>query len=185
MWCGRRPHGIWLNDGPCQNGCRKSNRLRGAPSTGKVYHQFVVRHDRGARSGQARVSGVHSVDASGRVVVAKAIRRNKLLEFFCFAAALPGGARGLRGSAHHWARELIKLGHDARMMPPAWREAVYPPAEERRVGRVGDLRRRLHGPRCDLPACARWRTRRRDAVARRGRCWSRNARGCSTRCAVT
>ena len=24
------------------------------------------------------------------------------------------------GSAHHWARELIKLGHDARMMPPAY-----------------------------------------------------------------
>src|SRR5271169_5408027 len=24
------------------------------------------------------------------------------------------------GSAHHWARELVKLGHDARMMPPAY-----------------------------------------------------------------
>jgi len=47
---------------------------------------------------------VHSVDASGRVVVAKAIRRNKLLEFFCFAAALPGGARGLRVGASLGAR---------------------------------------------------------------------------------
>ena len=62
---------------------------------------------------------VHCVDASGRVVVAKAIRRNKLLEFF---AALPRCLVGLEacGSAHHWARELIKLGHDARMMPPAY-----------------------------------------------------------------
>ena len=25
-----------------------------------------------------------------------------------------------RPSAHHWARELIKLDHDARMMPPAY-----------------------------------------------------------------
>jgi transposase len=25
-----------------------------------------------------------------------------------------------RGSAHHWARELIRLGHEARMMPPAY-----------------------------------------------------------------
>ena len=60
---------------------------------------------------------VHSVDASGRVVVA--IRRNKLLEFF---ASLPPCLVGLEacGSAHHWARELIKLGHDARMMPPAY-----------------------------------------------------------------
>jgi transposase len=24
------------------------------------------------------------------------------------------------GSAHHWARERIKLGHDARMLPPAY-----------------------------------------------------------------
>ena len=62
---------------------------------------------------------VHGVDASGRVVVAKAIRRNKLLEFF---ASLPRCLVGLEasGSAHHWARELIKLGHDARMMPPAY-----------------------------------------------------------------
>ena len=62
---------------------------------------------------------VHCVDASGCVVVAKAIRRNKLLEFF---ASLPPCLVGLEasGSAHHWARELIKLGHDARMMPPAY-----------------------------------------------------------------
>jgi len=62
---------------------------------------------------------VHGVDASGRVVVAESIRRSKLLEFF---ASLPPCLVGLEacGSAHHWARELIKLGHDARMMPPAY-----------------------------------------------------------------
>src|SRR5271168_2411503 len=65
---------------------------------------------------------VHGVDASGRVVVAKAIRRNKLLEFF---ASLPPCLVGLEacGSAHHWARELITLGHDARLMPPAYVKA--------------------------------------------------------------
>jgi transposase len=62
---------------------------------------------------------VHCVDAAGRVVAAKAIRRSKLLEFF---ASLPPCLVGLEasGSAHHWARELIKLGHDALMMPPAY-----------------------------------------------------------------
>jgi transposase len=62
---------------------------------------------------------VHCIDASGRVVVAKAIKRNKLLEFF---ASLPPCLVGLEacGSAHHWARELIKLGHKARIMPPAY-----------------------------------------------------------------
>jgi transposase len=58
---------------------------------------------------------VHGVDASGRVVVAKAMRRN-------FFASLPAYLVGLEasGSAHHWARELIRLGHKARMMPPAY-----------------------------------------------------------------
>jgi hypothetical protein len=60
---------------------------------------------------------VHSVDASGRVVVAKAIRQQAA----GFFASLPPCLVGFEacGSAHHWARELIKLGHDARMMPPA------------------------------------------------------------------
>jgi transposase len=62
---------------------------------------------------------VHGVDASGRVVVAKAMRRKKLLEFF---ASLPACLVGLEasGSAHYWARELIRLGHEARMMLPAY-----------------------------------------------------------------
>jgi transposase len=46
---------------------------------------------------------VHCVDASGRVVVANSVRRNKLLEFF---ASLPPCLVGLEacGSAHHWGR---------------------------------------------------------------------------------
>ena len=42
-----------------------------------------------------------------------------MLSFF---AQLPECLVGMEacGSAHHWARELIKLGHDARMMPPAY-----------------------------------------------------------------
>ena len=58
----------------------------------------------------------------GGVVVAKAIRRNKLLEFF---ASLPTSLVGLEacGSAHHWRRELIRLGHDGRMMPPSYVKA--------------------------------------------------------------
>jgi transposase len=62
----------------------------------------------------AHVFQVHCVDASGRVVVAKAIRRKNLLEFF---ASLPRCLVGLEasGSAHHWARELARLGHEARI----------------------------------------------------------------------
>jgi transposase len=79
-----------------------------------------------------RVFQVHAVDASGRVVAAgpirrsnPPIRRNKLLEFF---TTLPPCRVGLEacGSAHHWARELIELGHDARMMPPDYVDYVRP-----------------------------------------------------------
>jgi transposase len=62
---------------------------------------------------------VHCVDASGQLVVAKALKRKAVLAFF---GTLPPCLVGLEacGSAHHWARELIKLGHDARIMPPAY-----------------------------------------------------------------
>ena len=102
---------------------------------------------------------VHGVDASGRVVVAKAMRRKKLLEFF---ASLPACLVGLEasGSAHHWARELIKLGHEARMMLPAYvkpyvRRQKTTPRMRRRPTR------RWRGLRCGLSPRARWRTMRR------------------------
>jgi transposase len=63
---------------------------------------------------------VRSRSSRGNVTMpAKAIRRNKLLEFF---ASLPPCLVGLEasGSAHHWARELMALGHKARIMPPAY-----------------------------------------------------------------
>ncbi len=62
---------------------------------------------------------VHGVDVAGRVVFNKSVKRDKLLAFF---SGLPKCLVGLEacGSAHHWARALIKLGHDARMMPPAY-----------------------------------------------------------------
>ena len=51
---------------------------------------------------------VHAIDAFGRVIVAKALRRKDVLAFF---AQLPECLVGMEacGSAHHWARELIKL----------------------------------------------------------------------------
>jgi transposase len=92
-----------------------------APSMGKIITDFSSVTTVGLDLAK-HVFQVHCVDASGRVVVAKSVRRNKLLEFF---ASLPSCLVGLEacGSAHHWARELLKLGHDARLMPPAYVKA--------------------------------------------------------------
>ena len=62
---------------------------------------------------------VHGVDATGQVVVRKSLRRSQMLPFF---AKLPSCLVGIEacGTSHHWARELIKLGHEVRLMPPAY-----------------------------------------------------------------
>src|ERR1700721_1604925 len=62
---------------------------------------------------------VHGVDAGGALVVAKAVRRGQLLSFF---ASLPPCVVGIEAcsSAHHWARSLIDLGHQVKLIPPAY-----------------------------------------------------------------
>ena len=62
---------------------------------------------------------VHGVDATGQVMVRKSLRRSQMLPFF---AKLPPCLVGIEtcGTSHHWARELIKLGHEVRLMPPAY-----------------------------------------------------------------
>ena len=60
----------------------------------------------------------HAVDASGQIVVRKALRRSQMLPFF---TRLPPCLVGMEacGTSHHWARELMRLCHEVRLMPPA------------------------------------------------------------------
>src|SRR3954465_12594951 len=62
---------------------------------------------------------VHGADAQGRVALKRKLARGKVLEFF---ATLPGWLVGLEacGAAHYWARELTRLGHQVRLMPPQY-----------------------------------------------------------------
>jgi transposase len=59
---------------------------------------------------------VHGIDAAEKVVVRKQLRRGQVMKFF---EALPPCLVGMEAcaTAHYWARELTKLGHEVRLMP--------------------------------------------------------------------
>jgi transposase len=61
---------------------------------------------------------VHGIRPDGRVEVRRQLRRSQLLAFFrdlppCVVGieACPGG--------HHWARRLVALGHEVRLIRPS------------------------------------------------------------------
>jgi transposase len=62
---------------------------------------------------------VHGVNAHGNVVMRRQLKRRHVLAFF---EKLPPCLVGIEAcaSSHYWSRELQKLGHTARLMPPAY-----------------------------------------------------------------
>lgn len=65
---------------------------------------------------------VHGVDAAGKIIVQRRLRRSQVIEFL---KNLPHCLFGIEACAagHHWARELTKLGHTARLMPASYVKA--------------------------------------------------------------
>src|SRR6056300_271291 len=62
---------------------------------------------------------LHGVDAQGKVVFRKKLRRSAVLDFL---RDLPPCLIGLEACAtgHFWAREISALGHEARLIPPVY-----------------------------------------------------------------
>ena len=60
---------------------------------------------------------VHGVDVRGKAVLRKQLKRSEMATFF---ANLPSCLIGMEAcsSAHHWARKLVALGHEVRLMAP-------------------------------------------------------------------
>ena len=66
-----------------------------------------------------QVFHAHGADASGATVFSRRITRQKLIQFF---ASQPRCTVAMEacGGAHHWGRELQRLGHQVRLIPPAY-----------------------------------------------------------------
>jgi len=62
---------------------------------------------------------IHGVDDKDYCVLRKSLRRQKMLSFFANLEPCTIGMEAC-GSAHYWARELEKLGHDVKLMPPQY-----------------------------------------------------------------
>jgi len=63
-----------------------------------------------------QVFQVHYVDRETGEIVNRAIKRTKFLEHFANRAACLIGMEAC-GGAHHWARQLMQMGHEVRLMP--------------------------------------------------------------------
>ncbi len=65
---------------------------------------------------------VHGVDAAHQVALKRQLKRREVMAFF---TQLPPCLIGMEacGTAHYWARELSKLGHTVKLMPPKYVKA--------------------------------------------------------------
>ncbi len=59
---------------------------------------------------------VHGIDGGEKVAVRKQLRRSQVIRFFQELSPCLVGLEAC-ATAHHWARELAKLGHEVRLMP--------------------------------------------------------------------
>jgi len=62
---------------------------------------------------------VHGVDAAGKVIIRRQLKRRHALPFF---QRLPACVVGMEACATspYWSRELRALGHTVRLVPPAY-----------------------------------------------------------------
>jgi hypothetical protein len=83
---------------------------------------------------------VHGIDAKEKVVVRKQLRRGQVMAFFKAPSPCLIGLEAC-ATAHYWARELAKLGHEVRLMPAKDVKAYVAQAERPGIPRV--CRRRI------------------------------------------
>ncbi len=62
---------------------------------------------------------VHGIDETGKPIVRRQLRRRQVLSFFGRLSPCLVGMEAC-ATSHYWAREIEKLGHEVRLMPPRY-----------------------------------------------------------------
>src|SRR3712207_2593364 len=62
---------------------------------------------------------LHGISATGEVLIRRQVRRAQVLKVFVTLPPCLIGSEAC-ASAHHWSRELQSLGHEVKLMPPAY-----------------------------------------------------------------
>jgi len=62
---------------------------------------------------------VHGVDDAGAAVLRRTLRRSQVIPFFTKLRPCLVGMEAC-GTSHYWAREIARLGHEVKLMPPAY-----------------------------------------------------------------
>lgn len=62
---------------------------------------------------------VHGIDGLGAVIIGRQLRRSQMLPFFKKQPPCLVGMEAC-ATAHHWARQLVALGHAVKLMPPKY-----------------------------------------------------------------
>ncbi|MGY4281068.1 transposase [Bradyrhizobium sp. LM2.7] len=68
---------------------------------------------------------VHAVDTQGQVTSRQRLRRGEIVSFFSSLSPCLVGIEAC-ASAHYWAREIQRFGHDVRLIPPAYVKPYVP-----------------------------------------------------------
>ena len=96
---------------------------------------------------------VHAIEREGSPAVTRKLSRARILGFFAGIAPSRIGMEAC-GSAHHWARELRAMGHEAVLMAP-----VYVKPYRKRGKNDANDAAALLARRCRGPICGSFRSR--------------------------
>jgi transposase len=79
-----------------------------------------------------QVFQLHAADEKGRCVLRKQLKRAAVLAFFAKLAPCVVAMEAC-ATAHYWAREIKKLGHEVRLIPPAYVKAYVKRGKNDRI----------------------------------------------------